>query len=400
MKVVQSYIQHLEPNSFKVEIDYAYIIMLNSLLLKKHYGGSTLYTNEITFKHFSKIGFPLEYNIDVVNEYHSKIFSLSKFATIQHQKEPFIHCDLDTFILKKPNLDVKKSPYIFSHPDVKFLHDEIKEDDNYTSQILSQEHFDLYDTYLRNYYLLKDTFEHNESKYDWPGKDYISFEDIPNMNFIAVKEDLNIIKDAIHKTLVIVDETHLHENKQWSDAHFVEQFCFPNYLKKYNSNYNKMCEINSSKEFDYKESQFLLSSNPILDIPYVDTTKKIENGTFDELFPLKFEINQYCTECHQNHTIRHTIETPKELGENLNLDFLGYYHVGGGNKKIPILQAMIIGHTIKHFGEEYVMKVHNYFKNEIYTKQGLTNQISQGEYLYEYLTDNKIFSSSPKSVII
>ena len=74
MKVVQSYIQHLEPNSFKVEKEYAYIIMLNSLLLKKHYGGSTLYTNESTFKWFSKIGFPLEYNIDVVNEYHSKIF--------------------------------------------------------------------------------------------------------------------------------------------------------------------------------------------------------------------------------------------------------------------------------------------------------------------------------------
>ena len=398
MKVVQSYIQHLEPNSFKVEIDYAYIIMLNSLLLKKHYGGSTLYTNEITFRHFSKIGFPLEYNIDVVNEYHSKIFSLSKFATIEHQTEPFIHCDLDTFILKKPNLDVKNSPYVFSHPDVKFLHDKIKEDDNYTSRVLSDEHFDLYDTYLRNYYLLKDTLQ--QDKFDWPGKGYINFQDIPNMNFIAVKKELDTVKDAIHKALVIVDETHLHQNKQWSDAHFVEQFCFPILLKKYNPSFNDLCDENSINEFNYKKSQFLLSSNPILDIPYVDTTKRIENGTFDELFPMKFEINQYCTECNQNHNIFHEIETPKELADNLNLDFLGFYHFGGGNKKIPILQAMIIGHIIKHFGEEYVMKVHNYFKNEIYTQQGLTNQISNGEYLYEHLTGNKIFTSPPKSVII
>lgn len=400
MKVVQSYIQHLEPNNFKVEIDYAYIIMLSSLLLKKHYGGSTLYTNESTFKWFSKIGFPLEYNIDVVNEYHSKIFSLSKFGTMLHQTEPFIHCDLDTLILKKPNLDVKSTPYIFSHPDVKFLHDEILEHDNYTSQVLSKEHFDLYDTYLRNYYLLHKTLESNEGKFDWPGEGFINFKDIPNMNFIAIKEDLNSLKDAIEKGLVIVDNTHLHENKQWSDAHFVEQFCVPIYLKKYNPTFNNLCEINSNNEFNYKKSQFLLSSNPILDIPYVDTVKRIEDGTFDELFPLAFEVNQYCTECNQNHTIKHRIESPEELKDDLNLDFLGFYHVGGGNKKIPLLQAMIIGHIVKHFGEEYVLRVHNFYKTEIYKNQGLVNQISQGEYVYEHLTGNKIFSSPQKPVII
>ena len=398
MKVVRSYIQHLEPNSFKVEKEYAYIIMLNSLLLKKHYGGSTLYTNESTFKWFSKIGFPLEYNIDVVNEYHSKIFSLSKFATIQHQTEPFIHCDLDTFILRKPNLDVKPSPYVFSHPDVKFLHDKVKEDDNYQSQILSKEHFDLYDTYLRNYYILED--ELAQDKFQWPGKGYINFQDIPNMNFIAVKDELDNIKDAIHNTLVVVDETYLNNNKKWSDAHFIEQFCFPIYLKKSNPSFNELCDINSVNEFNYKKSQFLLSSNPILDIPYVDTVKRIENKTFEDLFPLVFDINQYCTECYQNHTLNHKIETSKELGENLNLDFLSFYHVGGGNKKIPILQAMIIGHIVKHFGEEYALKVHKFYNTEIYSNQGIGNQISEGEYIYEYLTGNKIFTSSQKSVII
>jgi len=399
MKVVQSYIEYLQPDSFKIEIDYAYIIMLSSLLLKKHYGGSTLYTNEITSNYFSDIGFPLEYNIDVVNKYHSKIFSLSKFATMAHQNEPFIHCDLDTLILKKPNLGIKKSPYIFSHPDVKVLDDALNKDDSYQSHILSKENLDLYDSYLKNYYLLKDDFKYHKEKFNWPGNDYIDFQDIPNMNFIAVKEEFDIMKTSINDTLNIVNETHLNNNKQWSDAMFIEQFCFPIYLKKYNSRFNKICKRNSVEKFKYKKSQFLLSRAPTLEIPYVDSTEKIKNGTFDELFPLKFRVNQYCTECNRNHNIVHKIKTPKELGDNLNLDFLGFYHVGGSNKKIPILQAMIIGHIIKHFGEEYVMRVHNYFKKQIYSKQGLVNKISHGEYLYEYLSGNKIFTSSFKSSI-
>jgi hypothetical protein len=61
---------------------------------------------------------------------------------------------------------------------------------------------------------------------------------------------------------------------------------------------------------------------------------------------------------------------------------------------------MIIGHIVKHFGEEYALKVHKFYNTEIYSNQGIGNQISEGEYIYEYLTGNKIFTSSQKSVII
>ena len=398
MKVIQSYIQHLQPDDFTIEIDYAYIIMLSSLLAKKHYGTPTLYTNEINFRFLSQMNFPFEYNIDIVNEYHSKLFSLSKFATMMEQTEPFIHLDLDTLIIKKPNLEVKKSPYIFSHPDVKFIHDKILEEENFTSKILSDDYFTLYDTYLRNYLRYYKELEGDEGKYDWPGKGFINLNDIPNMNFIGVMDDLGSFKDAIEKALVIVDNTGIIDNKEWSDAHFIEQFCLPLYLKKYNKQYNDLCESHQPDKFHFQTSQFLLDSNPILDIPYVKTVEMIENGNFDDLFQLVFELNQYCTECNQNHNINHRIESPEDLKDNLNLDFLKYYHIGGANKKIPLLQAMIIGHIVENFGEEYVLSVHNFFKNEIYKKQNIHNQISEGEYIYEYITDNKIFTK--KSIII
>lgn len=401
MKVVQSYIQHLNPDNFGFKKEHAYIIMLSSLLANKHYGTPTLYTNEINFKFLSQIDFPYEYNTDIVNEYHSRLFSLSKFATMQAQTEPFIHLDLDTFILKKPNLQDKESPYIFSHPDIKFTHDKILEHGTFNEKIFSDEYFTLYDTYLRNYFKYHKHLEGNDGMFDWPGKAFINFSDIPNMNFIGVMDDLGSFKDAIHQSLVIVDNTGIIDNKEWSDSHFIEQFCLPLYLKKYNKDYAGICSLHQTDTFNFKKSQFLLESNPILDIPNVKSVEKIENGTFDDFFfPMYLELNQYCSECNHNHNITHKIKSEEDFKNNLNLNFLNYYHVGGANKNLPILQSMIIGHIIEHFGEEYVMSVHNFFKNVIYKKQYIPNQITEGEYIYEHMTGNRLFTNQNKSVII
>ena len=61
---------------------------------------------------------------------------------------------------------------------------------------------------------------------------------------------------------------------------------------------------------------------------------------------------------------------------------------------------MIIGHIIEHFGEVYVMSVHNFFKNVIYKDKCIPNQIIEGEYIYEHMTGNKLFTNQNKSVII
>jgi hypothetical protein len=389
MKVIQSYIAYKQPDSFVIEKEYAYIIMLSSLLLKKHYGNVTLYTNEVNFRWFSEIGFPYEYNINIVDEWHSRLYSLSKFASMRHQTEPFIHVDLDTFIFKKPNLDNKKSPFIFSHPDIKFLVDEInKKEGGLESIILSKEYEDIFNTYLTNYYMLSDIF--NQGKVDWPGKEYITLSDIPNMNFIGIKDDISSIHDAIDSCLNIIENTHLNDSRNWNDSHFIEQFCLPIYLKKYNIDYYNICK--SHQNFDYNKSQFLLESNPLLEIPNLDFVSKIENNTFHELFPIRDEINQYCSECWNNHDHKFNIESIDDFKSKLNFNSLKYYHVGGGNKNIGILQSMIIGHIIEEFGEEYVMRVHNFFRDKIYKIQNLENQISQGEYIYEFVSGNKIFT--------
>jgi hypothetical protein len=159
--------------------------------------------------------------------------------------------------------------------------------------------------------------------------------------------------------------------------------------------------MHQTDKFDFQTSPFLLESNPILDIPNVKSVEKIEDGTFgDFFFPMQLELNQYCSECNQNHNIIHKIKSEEKFKNNLNLNFLKYYHVGGANKNLPILQSMIIGHIIEHFGEEYVMSVHNFFKNVIYKDQGIPNQIIEGEYIYEHMTGNKLFTNQNKSVII
>ena len=62
MKAIQTWIPYRNPNEFILNKDEAYMIMLSSLLLKKHYGSVTLYTNDIQKKWFERIGFEYEYD--------------------------------------------------------------------------------------------------------------------------------------------------------------------------------------------------------------------------------------------------------------------------------------------------------------------------------------------------
>ena len=125
MKVIQSWIPHKAPGKFNLSKEEAYIIMLSSLLLKKHYGNVTLYTNKVQQYWFEKIGFEYDYNIDVLKNESAEMFAMPKLIAMKTLDEPFIHFDLDTLIFNKPNID-RKSPYIFSHPDMNHLTDTLE----------------------------------------------------------------------------------------------------------------------------------------------------------------------------------------------------------------------------------------------------------------------------------
>lgn len=377
MKIIQSWIPYQKPNSFTIEKNEAYMIMLSSLLLQKNYGEVTLFTNEYQKNWFEKIGFPYQYNIDALKNEQCDLFGMPKFKSIQSLNEPFIHYDLDTLVFTKPHTN-RKTPYIFSHPDIEFMYEKMSVSS--PEDIMLSEHFEsIYKTYIGFYLQNKSIFTYDKT---FP-HDEIQLKEIPNMNIICVNEDLDLFKNAIDDTLKIYEKLKEKFSNDYISSIFLEQFVFPLYLKKNNKNYKCDIEDYFNELLHLKDSPFVFSTIPVT----------IKNENLDK-WPLKFETFQYCSMCKYEHNEIKEWYDKKSLSD-LNYDFLTYYHIGGGCKSYPLVNAMIIGHTIKHFGEEYVIQVHNFYKELLGNKQ----YISLGEKLYEELTGSTIFTDLNKKSI-
>lgn len=94
--------------------------MLISLFSAKHvYGNVELYTDKFTYDKIKDLEFPYD-EIHVIEEFNSRYnkneFSIPKLHTYTLQTEPFIHIDIDTFLLK--DLEIEQ------HNEVVFAHDD------------------------------------------------------------------------------------------------------------------------------------------------------------------------------------------------------------------------------------------------------------------------------------
>lgn len=377
MKVIQSWIPYKNPNNFTLEKNEAYMMMLSSLLLKKHYGSVTLYTNQIQKTWFEKIGFEFDYDTKILQDETSDVFSMSKLTIMKSISEPFIHYDLDTLVFEKPNLN-RKTPYIFSNPDVAFATKKL-DITNGEDVMKSAEFKIIYDNYLEFYFQNKDSLEnikgfpHNE----------IKLSEIPNMNIISVTDGISEFNKSIDEVLVIYKKLKKEFDKKRIYATFLEQFLINFYLKKNNPQYKKIIEEYSCDLIPIQESPYLFTNIPV----------EIKNENLDK-WPLKFMNTQYCTKCLQEHNYVTEFESIEKLKNNFDFNFLSYYHLGG-DKPFPLVNAMIISHLIKNFGEDKVIKIHNFYKNLLGTKQ----YISLGEKLYEEITGNTIFTNLNKKSI-
>lgn len=376
MKVVQSWIPYNSPDKFTLEKTDAYMIMLSSLLLKKHYGSVTLYTNENQKEWFNKIGFEYEYNTKALEHEVGDVFSIPKLNIMKSISEPFIHFDLDTYVFDKPNLN-RKSPYIFSHPDIEFASTRLEKFMETPEDVLRSYDFKLiYDTYLE-FYLQNKTILDNIDGF--PDSE-IKLKEIPNMNIIAVTGDLDVYKKTIDDCLAIYELLKPQFKEKRIHATFLEQFLISIYLKKNNSQYKKLVEDYGNGQIKVEDSPYLFSGIPVV----------IKNENLDK-WPLEFINAQYCTKCKQEHKFTQSFETLDDLRNDFNYDFLSYYHLGG-DKPFPLVNALTINHIITHFGEDYVVKIHNFWKNLL---KG-NNYISLGEEMYEKISGNKIFSNLNK----
>lgn len=378
MKVIQSWIPYKNPNSFTLEKNEAYMIMLSSLLLKKHYGNVTLYTNQYQSDWFKRIGFEFDYDIKSLENETSDVFSMSKLTLMESISEPFIHYDLDTYVFEKPNLN-RNTPYIFSNPDVEFATKKL-EVTNAEDIMKSSEFEILYKNYLEFY------FQNKESLSNIKGlpEDEIKLSEIPNMNIIAVTGDLDEFKKSISEVLEIYKVLKNKFDEKRIYATFLEQFLINIYLKKNNSNYKKVIEEYSNEVIKVQDSPYLFTNIPVV----------VKNENLDK-WPLKFINSQYCTKCRQEHNYVTKFDSIDDLKNNFDFSFLSYYHLGG-DKPFPLINALTISHLIKHFGEEYVVKVHNFYKELLGDRQ----YISLGEQLFEKITGNLIFTNLNKKSII
>ena len=99
---------------------------------------------------------------------------------------------MHTFVFSNPKIKNTKSPFIFSHNDIGFLINDVSIKDT-IEEIIDNHSFDaIYNTYLKFYLRNKKIIE----SIDGYPFEYISYKEIPNMNFIYVS-DTNIFKEAI-----------------------------------------------------------------------------------------------------------------------------------------------------------------------------------------------------------
>jgi len=392
MKVVQSYIpfnSFLQPEAI-IEKEYAYLALLSSLQLKKLYGNVTLYTSEKLANLFSSMDFPYEYNTSIDGE-KANYFAAAKLRTFMDQKEPFIHYDLDTLVFEKPDIDSKKSPFIFSHPDMpnngfwkkdrvipKLKHKAIN------ALVQDVWFHNLMESYLLAYY--------NTS---WLPDGYPSHlidpNNIPNMNIIAVK-DYKTFQAATKIAMEIADKNEKIFHNNWLASNFIEQLTIPLYLEAMSKEYRQALEDHKKK--DPAGSPFMFEQDPFT-VPALGTSEEEVNKQRLQIpeFPFVFQNFYACGECLDWHKKVTEINTKEDLLKNINLSRVKYAHIGGANKVFALWQSMIIQTILEEYGEEVLFKVTEHYR-KIDALSNKSYQLSDGEKAYENLTGNPLFTKT------
>lgn len=223
----------------------------------KHYKNITLYSTLDIINLISDIGIPytgfskLEDNIK--STYGP--FAIPKLIVYSKQKDPFIHIDYDTFLINKLDENISSKPFAFSHEDLK----------NFDHSILTIRGLvPAYVDWLQY---------HADEVPDWWYKgEYISIDEIPNMNITSVNDVKTFNNIAVNPIL----EHYREHRENWDKGEtscVLEQLLIYVHLK------------NSNHKVDYFSDK-----NPTL-IHYNDKDGCIEN--YGEIFDKNYFVNHH-----------------------------------------------------------------------------------------------------------
>jgi hypothetical protein len=374
MKVVHTFASH---NIIWKE--RMYIQMLSALYAKKHYGNIHLYTTEMEAKQINEIGVPYtSINIEILKNVDCTVYGVPKIYVYREMNEPFLHVDTDSVFFSKFDFENIKSPFMFSHPDMKHLSNlkgTLGEHipfliNNKDKNLSSQNHFFINHIYLKTYINLFD--KHSDEI-----KKNFNFTHIPNTSLVFVKDTINF-KIACDQAL-----NHYFENKEIIDIEeqstcYTEQLMIHQYLLSGESNY---------KEFMEKDETFLFKDVPI-SITY-ETQSSTNASIYKTKFPFNFRTTSRCLCCNEQKLNEHVIESIEDIKNFLGFKFFGYTHFSF-MQWYQLWQVIVINDMIETFGEEYAINIHNYF-SKIYPDLNLPKH-SESELLYEKLTGNKLFT--------
>ena len=120
MKVIHTHAMIGDRKFYKTNLYH----MLISLFSAKHvYGNIQLYTDRLTYNAIEHLDLPYD-DIHVVEEfdlkYNKNEFSIPKLKTYTLQNEPYIHIDIDTFLLKDLGIE-QHNEVVFAHDDFTFV---------------------------------------------------------------------------------------------------------------------------------------------------------------------------------------------------------------------------------------------------------------------------------------
>ena len=357
MNIIQSYIPYKNPYKIDLDKDYLYSMMLSSILLKKHYGKVTLYTNEKQKSFLERFNFPYEYDTTILSKEKGDVFAFTKLNSILSQTTDFIHFDLDTFVFKPFNLDKYKSNFIFSHNDIGTLAKDLEKFETIEEQLGSQSYKDIYDTYLKFYFINKNKLENNK---EFESQN-LKLSQIPNMNVICVRnKGVDIFKQAIQSGYSVYNDIKKDIDREWIGSAFIEQLTIPLKIK-------ELCK-------DYKDEKYnsvLFGDSPMY--PKYKSGKVIFKG------------NEYCSECGLTHESKIKIDLLNE-----NLSKLRYFH-SGGNKHDKFIKYLVLKTLIDLIGIDGVIEINNTF-NFIHSENNRASYLSDSEKMYNEYMNTDIFT--------
>jgi hypothetical protein len=377
LKILHSFIPPISDNNIENIIwkEQMYPQLLSALTAKKIYNNISIYTNEVVKKQIEDIGIPYDIvDTELLKNEKSKTFSYYKLKVFENVKEEFLHIDTDTILFKHFDFKNIGGDFLFAHPDQP------------STKIINEEHLKLLTkSYSGLFFILEK--QHSKFKID-----NFKICEIPNMSIVYVK-DFETFNLATKYSL-----EHYEKNRELIDemgygACYIEQLMI----------HLNLMEISEEYRNSMKYGGNFLSNNEFMFIMQERNGEPFNMN--DYTFPIRFKMSLPKNNPKNDYKFGENIDPKiitfetRELSipsidfvkEMFDFDFYGIQHLTY-NKWSKLFQCICIGYIHKHFGEEWLYRVHNHYK-KMYPKYNLKT-LSDGEKLYEEITGFKFEKST------